>query len=70
MEILLSHDDAEFESCQLCEQEQGLLDELVQPAATVLCQSTVVCRTLTFIGIVRAPYNHVYKTRAMFLNEN
>ena len=27
----------------------------MQPAATVLCQSTAVCRTLTFIGIVRTP---------------
>ena len=32
--------------------EQGLLDELVQPAAKILRQSTVVCRTLTFIGKV------------------
>ena len=36
---LLSHDDGEFESCQLCGHEQGLLDELVQSAATLLCQS-------------------------------
>ena len=47
-------DDGEFESCQLCGHEQGLIDELVHPAATVLCQSAAVCRTLTFIGIVRA----------------
>ena len=52
---LLSHDDGEFKSCQLCGHEQRLLDELVQPAATVLCQSTAVCRILTFLGIVRAP---------------
>ena len=50
---LLSHDDGEFESCQLCGHEQGLLDELVQPAVTVLCQSTSACRTLTFIGAPR-----------------
>ena len=52
-----SHDDGEFESCQLCEHEQELvallqtfrasfeqelLHELVQPAATVLCPSTAV----------------------------
>ena len=51
---LLSHDDGEFESYQLFGHEHGLLDELVglQPAATVLCQSTAVCTTLTFIGIV------------------
>ena len=53
---LLSNDDGEFESCQLCGgHEQGLLNELVQRAATVLYQSTAVYRTLTFIGIVRAP---------------
>ena len=34
---LLSHDNGEFGSCQLCGHEQGLLDELVQPTATVLC---------------------------------
>ena len=51
MATLLSHDDGELESCQLFGHEQGLLDELVQPAATVFCQSTAVCRTLTFIGI-------------------
>ena len=45
-----SHYDGEFESCQV---EQGLIDELVQPAATILCQSTAVCRTLTIIGIAR-----------------
>ena len=33
---LLSHDDGEFEGCQLCGHEQGLLDELVQPGTTVL----------------------------------
>ncbi|KAJ4443292.1 hypothetical protein ANN_04960 [Periplaneta americana] len=55
MATLLSHDDGAFESCQLCGHEQGLLNELVQPAVTVLCQSTAVCRTLTFIGIVQAP---------------
>ena len=54
METLLSYDNAEFESCQLCGHEQGLLDELEPPAATVLCQSTALRRTLTFIGIVRA----------------
>ena len=31
LEALLSHDDDEFKSCQLCRHEQGLLDELVQP---------------------------------------
>ena len=36
MATLLLRDDGEFESCQLCGHEQGLLDELVQPAATVL----------------------------------
>ena len=55
MATLLSHDDGMFESCQLCEHEQELLDELVQPAATVLCQSTAVCRTLPFVWIVRTP---------------
>ena len=35
MATLLLHDDSEFESCQLCGHEQGLLDELVQPAVTV-----------------------------------
>ena len=50
---LLSHDDGEFESYQLCGHEQGLLDELVQPAATVFCQSTAVYRTLNSIGIAR-----------------
>ena len=49
---LLSHDDRKFESCQLYGHEQRLLDELVHPAATVISQSTAVCRTLTFIGIV------------------
>ena len=52
---LLSHDDGEFESCQLCGHEHGLLDELVQPAATIICHSSDLCRTLIFIGIVRAP---------------
>ena len=52
---LLSQDNGEFKSCQLCGHEQGLLDDLVQPAATILCQSTAVCRTSTFIWIVRAP---------------
>ena len=33
------------ESCQLCRHEQGLLDELVQPVETVVCQSNAVCRT-------------------------
>ena len=47
---VLSHDDMEFESCQLCGHEKGLLQELVHPAATVLCQSTAVCRMLTNIG--------------------
>ena len=28
------------------------------------------CRTLTFIGIMRAPWEHVYKTRATFLDQN
>ena len=56
MAIHLSHDDGEFVSLQLCGHEQGLLDELLQQAVTVLCQSTAVCRTLTFIGIVRASY--------------
>ena len=51
---LLLHDDGEFQSRQLCGYERGLLDELVQPATTV-CQSTVMCRTSTFIGIVRIP---------------
>ena len=37
MTTLLSHGDGEFESRQLCGHEQGLLDELVPPAATVLC---------------------------------
>ncbi|KAJ4450034.1 hypothetical protein ANN_01441 [Periplaneta americana] len=37
-------DDGAFESCQLCGHEQGLLDELVQPATTVLCQSTAGLR--------------------------
>ena len=54
-ELSMPLDDGEFESCQLCGHKQGLLDELVQPAATVLCQSITVRRTLTFIGIVRAP---------------
>ena len=45
-------DDDEFESCQLCGHEKVLLDELVQPAATVLCQSTAVCKALTSIWIV------------------
>ena len=49
------HDNGELESCQLCGHEQRLLDELVQPAVTVLCQSTAVCRTMFSIGIVRAP---------------
>ena len=40
------------------------------PAAIILCPSTAVCRMLTFIGIMRAPYDLVYKTRAMFLDEN
>ena len=31
MATLLSHNDGEFESCQLCEHEQELLDEVVQP---------------------------------------
>ena len=53
MASLLSHDDSDFEGWQFCGHEQGLLDELVQPAVTVLCQSTAVCRTLTFIGTVR-----------------
>ena len=49
MSTLLSHDDGEFESCQLCGHEQGLLYELllyelVQSAATVLCQYTAMCR--------------------------
>ena len=44
---LLSHDDGEF--------EQGLLDELVQPAVTVLCQSTAVYKTLIFIRVVWSP---------------
>ena len=53
MAELLSHDDGEFESCQLCGHEQRLLlDEIAQSAATVLCQSTAVPRTLNFIGIV------------------
>ena len=52
MATQLTHDDGEFKSCQLCGHEQRLLDELVQPAATVFCQSTSVCRTLTFIWIV------------------
>ena len=52
--ILLSYDDSDFDSYQLCGHEQGLLNELVQLAVTVLCQSTAACRTLTFIGIVRA----------------
>ena len=57
---LFSLDNSEFESCQLCGHEQGLLDELVLTAAKVLCQSTALFRTLTFIGIVRASYDHVY----------
>ncbi|KAJ4438021.1 hypothetical protein ANN_13960 [Periplaneta americana] len=36
MATLLSRDDGTFESCQLRGHEQGLLDELVQPAVTVL----------------------------------
>ena len=32
---LLSLDNGEFESCQLCGHERGLLDELVQPVVTV-----------------------------------
>ena len=39
---LLSHDDGELDSFQLCGHEQGQLYELVQPVATVLCQSTAV----------------------------
>ena len=35
-------DDSEFESCQLCGHEQGLLDALVQPAATV-CTLSIYC---------------------------
>ena len=53
---MLSHEDGEFESCQLCGHEQGLLDELVQPVATVLCQSIAVCRMFTFIGILRSSF--------------
>ena len=45
---LLSHDDGVFESCQLCGHEQGMLDELVQPAVTVLSQSTAVCMDINF----------------------
>ena len=52
---LLSHDKGEYDSCQLRGLEQVLLDELLQAAATVLWQYTAMCRTLTFIGIVRAP---------------
>ena len=37
MATLLSHNDGEFESSQLSGHEQGLLDELVESAATVLC---------------------------------
>ena len=48
---LLSHDDGEFMD-MLCGHEHGLLDELAQPATTVLCQSTAVYRILTFIEIV------------------
>ena len=33
---LLSHDDGELESCQLCGHEQGLLDELVQYSVNLL----------------------------------
>ena len=55
MATLLSYDDGMFESCQLCGHEQGLSDELVQPAATVLCQATAGCRTLIFIRIVLVP---------------
>ena len=55
MATLLSHDNGGFKSCQLRGHEQEQLDELVQPAATVLCQSTAERRTSTFIGIVRAP---------------
>ena len=40
---LLSHDDGEFESCQLCRHEQGLLDEAVQPAATVGPTLSIYC---------------------------
>ena len=55
MATLLSHYDGDFENYQLCVYEQGLLDELVQSTATVLALSTAMCRTLTFIVIVRAP---------------
>ena len=66
---MLLHDDGQVESFQPCGHEQGLLDKLVQSAATVLCQSTSVSRMLTSIGIVQVPY-HVYKTRATFLDQN
>ena len=46
---LLSHDDDEFESWQLCGHKQGLLDKLVQPAATVLRESIGV-KNLDFHG--------------------
>ena len=55
MATLQSHENGEFESCQLCGHDQKLLDELVQPEATVVSQSTAVYRTLTFIEIVREP---------------
>ena len=46
----LSYDDGGFDNCQLYGHEQGLLDELVQPAATLLSRPTALCRKFTFIG--------------------
>ena len=64
------HDYGDFETCQLPEHEQGLLDKLVKPVAMVLCQSTAMYRPLTLIGLVRAPRDHIYKIRATFLDKN
>ena len=36
LSALVSHGDGESESCQLCGHEQRLLDELVQPASTLI----------------------------------
>ena len=41
-------------TASFCGHGQGLLDVLVQPAATILCESIAVCRKLIFKGIVRA----------------
>ena len=67
---LLSHGAGEFENCQLCGHEQGLLDVVVQPATTVVLQSIAVRRTLTFIWDSASALRPGYKTRATFLNQN